>query len=318
MPKIVILDGLVANPGDLTWDTIAHLGDLKVYDRTKPTQIYQRGKAAEIVIINKTNLDWYAISRLRKLKCICTLSTGYNTVDIDAANHFGITICNAVGYGSLSVAQHVFSLLLELTNQVGIHNHSVQQNEWANSEDWSYWKSPILELAGKTMGVYGYGQIGKKVAEIALAFGMHVIAVRQSNVPPENKQVKLVTFKKLLTESDVISLNAPLTDNNKGIINRRALASMKQTAYLINTGRGGLVNELDLKEALLKKEIAGAGLDVLSQEPPPENHLLLGIPNCLITPHQAWASIAARQRLIEIVANNIRAFLIGKPQNVVN
>ena len=197
MPKIVIFDGHVANPGDLSWQPIADQGILKVYDRTPDNLVYQRGKAAEIVIVNKRKLDWYYISRLRKLKLICTLATGYNNIDIDAANHFGITVCNAVGYSSPSVAQHVFALLLELINQVGTHNQSVQQNGWGNSVDWCYWKSPMMELAGKTMGIYGYGKIGEQVANIALAFGMNVIAVRRSQKAPSNPKVKVVNLKTL-------------------------------------------------------------------------------------------------------------------------
>lgn len=318
MPKIVILDGHVANPGDLSWQPIAEQGTLKVYDRTPDNLVYQRGKVAEIVIVNKRALDWYYISRLKKLKLICTLATGYNNIDIDAANHFGITVCNAVGYSSPSVAQHVFALLLELINQVGAHNQSVQQNGWANSVDWCYWQNPMMELAGKTMGIYGYGKIGEQVANIALAFGMKVIAVRRSTTPPANAKVKLVNLDTLFKESDVLSLHAPLTTNNAGIINETNLSLMKKSAYLINTGRGGLINEVDLKKALEKGQIAGAGLDVLSQEPPPVNHLLLGISNCLITPHHAWATKESRERLISIVGENIRLFLLGEPQNVVN
>jgi len=255
---------------------------------------------------------------LPQLKLICTLATGYNNIDIDAANHFGITVCNAVGYSSPSVAQHVFALLLELTNRVGLHNADIQQNGWANSIDWCYSKSPLMELAGKTMGIYGYGKIGEQVATIALAFGMKVIAVRRSNKIPDNPQVQLVNLKTLFRESDVLSLHAPLTAENIGIINQQNLGLMKKSAFLINTGRGGLVNELALKTALLDGQIAGAGLDVLSQEPPPKDHLLLGVPNCLITPHHAWATNASRGRLIGILAENIRAFLAGTPQNVVN
>ena len=239
MPKIVILDGYTTNPGDLSWNPIAQHGDLKIYDRTPENLVYQRGKAAEIVIVNKQKLDWYYISRLRKLKCICTLATGYNNIDIDAANHFGITVCNAVGYSSPSVAQHVFALLLELINRVGLHNESVQQNGWANSSDWCYWKSPMAELAGKTIGIYGYGKIGQQVANIAIAFGMKVLAVRRSNRPIENPKVTITSLERLLKESDVISLHAPLSKDNEGMINQSSLTLMKKTAYLINTGRGG-------------------------------------------------------------------------------
>ncbi len=318
MPKIVILDGHVANPGDLSWKSISNQGDLTIYKRTADNLVIERAKEADIIIVNKRSLDEKILAQLPQLKLICTLATGYNNIDIDAANHLEITVCNAVGYSSSSVAQHVFALLLALINQVGLHNETVQQNSWANSVDWCYWKSPLMELSGKTMGIYGYGKIGEQVANIALAFGMKVVVVRRSNKAPSNSQIQLVDLKTLFRESDVLSLHAPLTDVNTGIINQANLALMKNSAYLINTGRGGLVNELDLKIALQNGQVAGAGLDVLSQEPPPVNHLLLGIPNCLITPHHAWATKESRGRLIEIVAANIQAFLTGKPQNVVN
>ena len=318
MPKIVILDGYVANPGDLSWTAIAQQGTLKIYDRTTDEQVLERAKNATILIVNKSALSRHFLSQLPQLKLICTLATGYNNIDIEAANYFGITVCNAVGYSSPSVAQHVFALLLELTNRVGLHNDDIQQNGWANSIDWCYSKSSLMELAGKKMGIYGYGKIGEQVANIALAFGMKVIATRRSNKVPSNPNVKLVNLKTLFQESDVLSLHAPLTAENKGIINQTNLKVMKKSAYLINTGRGGLVDELDLKTALEIGHIAGAGLDVLSQEPPPIDHLLLGVSNCLITPHHAWATRESRTRLIGIVADNIRAFLVGKPQNVVN
>jgi len=318
MLKIVILDGQVANPNDLSWEAIATQGNLKIYPRTTDEQLLDRAKGAAILIVNKRTLKEPILKQLPHLKLICTLATGYNNIDIDAANRLGITVCNAVGYSSPSVAQHVFALLLALINRVDLHNQSVQQNGWANSIDWCYWKSPMMELAGKTMGIYGYGKIGEQVANIALAFGMNVIAVRRSQQAPSNPAVKLVDLKTLLQESDILSLHAPLSAKNKGIINQSNLDLMKKTAYLINTGRGGLVNEIALKNALESGQIAGAGLDVLSQEPPPVDHLLLGVPNCLITPHHAWATRESRGRLIAIVAENIRAFLGGNPQNVVN
>ncbi len=316
--NIVILDGFVANPGDLSWEGIQQHGNLQVYDRTKATQIYERAKEAHILIVNKCILNRTLLARLDQLQCICTLATGYNNIDIAAAKERGIVVCNAVGYSSPSVAQQVFALLLELTNRVGVHNESVQQNAWANSIDWSYCKSPLVELSGKTMGIYGLGKIGQEVAKIALAFGMSVIATRKNRTKPRPANIQLVALEQLFKESDVLSLHAPLSKENEGIINTQHLALMKSTAYLINTGRGGLVNELDLKKALLDGQIAGAGLDVLSQEPPPKDHLLLNVPNCLITPHHAWATSASRARLIQIVADNIKGFLEGKLQNVVS
>lgn len=318
MPKIIILDGFVANPNDLSWEAIEAYGELIVYNRTSRLQIIKRAISADILIVNKCRLDKRMLNQLPNLKCICTLATGYNNIDIKAAKDLGITVCNAVGYSAPSVAQHVFALLLALTNQIEKHNKSVQRNEWANAIDWSYWKSPLVELAGKTMGIYGYGKIGEQVANIALAFGMNVIAVRKSNTPPKNSLVKLVSLEELFQESDILTLHAPLNTDSKEVINSDSLELMKETAYLINTGRGGLVNERDLKRALVKGQIAGAGLDVLSQEPPPMNHQLLGTPNCLITPHHAWATKESRSRLIDIVGDNIQAFLAGKPQNVVS
>jgi len=316
-PNIVILDGFVANPGDLSWDAIAALGQLTIYDRTLDEELLDRAKEAEILIINKRTLNRDTLYRLERLQCICLLSTGYNSIDIQAAKERGIIVCNAVGYGSSSVAQHVFALLLELTNNIGLHNRSVQQNGWANSIDWCYSKRPLTELRDKTMGIYGLGKIGQEVAKIALAFGMKVIATRKNPHKPTPSAIQLVPFEQLLKESDVLTLHAPLTKGNEQIINTVYLSMMKSSAYLINTGRGGLVNELDLKKALLNGTIAGAGLDVLSVEPPPLNHILLNMPNCLITPHQAWTSKEARARLLQIVSENIQGFLDGNLQNVV-
>ncbi|MFK7907816.1 MAG: D-2-hydroxyacid dehydrogenase [Chitinophagales bacterium] len=318
MPKIVVLDGHVANPGDLSWEDITNLGEVEIYDRTPANQVYERAKDADILVVNKVVLDEVILNRLSgKLKCICTLATGYNNVDVKTANRWGITVCNAVGYSSSSVAQHVFALLLELTNQVALNNQSVQNNEWANSMDWSYRKSPMMQLAGKTMGIYGPGQIGRKVIEIARAFGMKIIATRKNPHAEKPYYVKIVDLPTLFGKSDVLTLHAPLTYENREVVNRRTLSLMKPTAFLINTGRGGLVNESDLREALLQGWIAGAGLDVLSEEPPPKDHPLLKIPNCIITPHQAWGTKESRANLLYIVAQNIAAFLEGKPQNVV-
>ncbi len=318
MTKIVVLDGYVANPGDLSWEKITGLGEVEIYDRTPADQVYERAKDADILVVNKVILDEPILNHLSgKLKCICTLATGYNNIDVKTANRRGITVCNAVAYSSSSVAQHVFALLLELTNRVSLNNESVQNNEWANSADWSYRKSTMMELAGKTMGVYGPGQIGRRVIEIARAFGMKIIATRKRRNALKPDYVKIVDLPTLFGKSDVLSLHAPLTYENREVVNRHTLSMMKPTAFLINTGRGGLVNESDLREALLQGQIAGAGLDVLSEEPPPKDHPLLKIPNCLITPHQAWGTKESRYRLIDIVAQNIAAFLEGKPQNVV-
>ncbi len=317
MHKIVILDGHVANPGDVDWGELSTLGDLTVYDRTPKELILERAKDATILLVNKCPLDRATISGLSELQYIGMLATGYNNIDVTAAKEKGVVVCNAIGYSAASVAQHVFALLLELTNQVGSHSQGVHQNEWANAQDWSYWKNPLMELKGKTMGIYGLGSIGTQVAKIALAFDMKVIATRKNISKPSLAGVTLVTEEILLQTSDVLTLHAPLTASNQEFINKESLSQMKPSAYLINTGRGGLVNEADLKKALQNGLIGGAGLDVLVNEPPELDHLLLEVPNCIITPHQAWATKESRQRLIAIAADNIKAFLNGKLQNCV-
>ncbi len=316
MPKIVILDGYVANPGDISWENITQHSETTIYDRTPSNEVFNRAKGAHILVVNKTVLDEEMITQLHPtLQCICTLATGYNNIDVIVAKKCGVIVCNAVAYGSAAVAQHVFALLLELTNRVALHNQSVQDHEWSNAQDWCYWKHPLTALAGKTMGVLGTGEIGRRVIQIAQGFGMKIIATRKNRY---QTPVPLVDLPTLFGKSDVLSLNAPLTYETKEIVNRRTLSMMKPTAFLINTSRGGLVNEADLREALLHRQIAGAGLDVLSTEPPPPNHPLLNLPNCIVTPHQAWAAKESRRRLIQIVGENIGAFLEGKPKNVVN
>ncbi len=318
MPDIVILDGYTTNPGDLSWDPIAALGNFQVHDRTPENKIIERSRGADILVVNKTRLDRQLMEQLPGLRLICTLATGYNNIDIPGARHCGITVCNAVGYSTPSVAQHVFSLLLEMTNHVALHNQSVQDQGWTNAPDWCYWKETLSELTAKTMGIYGFGKIGRQVAQIALAFGMQVIANRRdlSQTPPPG--VEYVGLEKLFANSDVLTLHAPLSEENAGVVNANNLSLMKPSAYLINTGRGGLVNEADVRKALLEGKIAGAGLDVLSKEPPPPGHPLIGLKNCILTPHQAWATQESRGRLIQIVAENISAFLEGKPQFVVS
>lgn len=317
MHKIVILDGHVANPGDLDWGELGTFGDLVVYDRTPHDLIYERAKEATIILVNKCALDRTVIRQLPNLKYIGLLATGYNNIDVAAAQEQGVVVCNAVGYSAPSVAQHVFALLLELTNRVGKHSQSVHQNEWATAQDWSYWKTPLVELKGKTMGIYGLGNIGTQVATIALAFDMQVIATCRDTSKPTLAGVSLVTEEVLLKTSDVLSLHAPLTPSNQGFINQATLSQMKPSAYLINTGRGGLVNEQDLKVALESGRLAGAGLDVLTNEPPELDHTLLHVSNCLITPHHAWATRESRQRLIAIAVDNVKAFLSGRVQNCV-
>lgn len=317
MKNIVVLDGFTANPGDLSWQPLEALGHLTVFDRTPPALVVERAGNADIVLTNKTVLDAATLALLPRLRYIGVLATGYNVVDVVAAQQRGIAICNVRGYAANAVAQHVFALVLALTNRIAEHNQHTAAGGWSASADWSYTLAPIWELAGKTMGIYGFGQIGQRVADIALAFGMRVVANHKHPERDRRAGVKFVSFDELLAQSDILSLHAPLSAENQGIINLGSLAKMKPSALLINTGRGGLVAEEDLKKALGKGLIAGAGLDVLSQEPPPRENPLLGIPNCLVTPHIAWATREARQQLIEESAENIKAFLAGKPRNLV-
>ena len=315
--NIVVLDGGVVNPGDLTWEPISRHGKLKVFKHTTDQELISRTSDAEILLTNKRVISKDVLQALPKLRLICLLATGYNNVDVKAAKDLGITVCNAVGYGSKAVAQHVFAFILSSTNCVDNHNRSVHNGKWTQENVWSYWDSPLVELAGNTIGIYGFGKIGNKVADIALAFGMKILATHKHPTRDARPQVRFVDIETLCQQSDFITLHAPLTDNNFEIINKDLLSKMKSNAFLINTGRGGLINELDLKYALENDVIRGAGLDVISAEPPSESHPLIGVKNCIITPHNAWAAKNARQRLIDIVGNNIEAFINGKPQNVV-
>ncbi len=314
--NIVVLDGFTLNPGDLSWSELEVFGNLKVYGRTKADLVVERCIDAEIIITNKTIISEEIISHLPKLKYIGILATGYNVVDVKVASKRGIIVTNVPAYSTDSVAQLTFSLLFELVVNVGTHNQSVKKGEWVNSPDFSYSKTPLIELSGLTLGIVGFGRIGKAVIKIANAFGMKVIVNNRSKIyaPEYASQVELT---KIFEESDVVSLHTPLTDENNQFVNKEILALMKPTAYLINTSRGGLINELDLAEALNANKIAGAGLDVLSTEPPQNDNPLLKAKNCVITPHIAWATIAARKRLMQVAVDNVKAFMEGKPQNVV-
>jgi len=315
--KIVILDGYTLNPGDLSWEGFEKLGDCIVYDRTPPELTVERARDAEVVITNKVVFDKNAIAQLPKLKYIGVLATGYNVVDVEAASKAGVTVTNIPAYSTASVAQMVFSFILNFVQNVSVHAASVAAGEWANSADFSYWKTPQTELAGKTLGIIGFGQIGQAVAKIGLAFGMNVIFSNRSRkeVQMEATQVDL---DDLLDKSDFISINCPLTAENKGFINKTAIEKMKPAVFIVNTGRGPLVNENDLADALNTGRIAGAGLDVLSVEPARPDNPLVGAKNCFITPHIAWATFEARTRLMKIAVENLKAFLEGTPQNVVN
>lgn len=316
--KIIYPDAHTLNPGDLDWSPLQKLGQLRTYAHSPVDQVVERLKEADIALVNKVKIDASVLAQLPRLQCICVTATGYNNVDTRASREQGIPVCNAVGYSTPAVVQHVFALLLEMTNQVGAHANSVRKGDWARQPHFAYWMETLDELQGKTMGIYGFGRIGQAVAKVALAFGMQVKATHKHPKRDAMKGVSFVPLDQLFRESDVISLNAPLSRDNFEIVNAGLLSLMQPSAYLINTGRGGLINEQDLYQALKAKRLKGAGLDVLQQEPPREDHPLFGLDNCWITPHQAWASYAARQRLLNIVVENVKAFLEGKPQNVVN
>ena len=315
--KIVVLDGHTLNPGDLSWEEIEKLGDLTVYDFTSPEQTIERATDAEIIFTNKTVLNAAIISKLPALKFIGVLATGYNVVDTKAARKAGIAVCNIPAYSTASVAQMVFAHILHFTQHVAVHTESVSKGDWSKSKDFAYWLFPQTELANKTMGIIGFGQIGQAVAKIALAMGMKVIFNNRSK-KETSLDVRQVDLDVLLKESDFISINCPLTDANQGFINTETISKMKPGAFLINTGRGPLINEADLAEALNSQRIAGAGLDVLSIEPPEKDNPLLTAKNCYITPHIAWATLEARSRLMKIAGDNLVAFLNGSPINVVN
>lgn len=315
--KIVVLDGFTLNPGDLKWDTLRELGDVSVFDRSTPDEVKARVKDAEIVLTNKAMLDRSSILGADKLRYIGVTATGYNIVDVDAAHEREIVVTNVPAYGTDSVAQHTFALLLELTSNVGLHAQSVREGAWSQQPDFCYWKKPLFELHGLTMGIVGLGKIGSAVARIALAFGMKVLAVHRH---PERDKMEGVAFTDMETcfrESDVVSLHCSLNDENREFVNRDVLSTMKSSAFLLNVSRGALINEPDLAEALGKGVIAGAGLDVLSTEPPHVTNPLLSAPNCIITPHQAWATQSARKRLMKVAVENVAAFLQGSAVNVV-
>jgi len=315
--KIVVLDGHTLNPGDLSWDEIKRWGDFTVYDYTAPELTFERAHDAEIVFTNKVVLDAAMIARLPKLKFIGVLATGYNVVDIAAAKNAGIVVTNIPAYSTASVAQMVFAHILHFTQHVAVHAQSVSKGEWSKSKDFAYWLFPQTELANKTMGIIGFGQIGQAVARIALAMGMKVIYQNRSQ-KQTNLAAQQVDLDTLLAKSDFISINCPLTDENKEFINTAAINKMKPEVFLVNTGRGPLIQENDLAEALNSGRIAGAGLDVLSQEPPAADNPLLTAKNCFITPHIAWATREARSRLMTIAGNNLEAFLQHKPINTVD
>lgn len=315
--KIVVLDGFTLNPGDLSWDGLRALGECVIYDRTAPHETLARAADAEIVLTNKVELNREHITRLPKLRYISVLATGTNVVDLAAARERGIPVSNVPAYSTMSVAQATFALLLELTHHTGHHAQAVREGRWSQCPDFSFHDFPLVELAGLTMGVVGFGSIGRAVAEIARAFGMDVLAHNPSPKPAP-PGVRFVDVETLFRHSDVVSLHCPLTPQTRGLVNAARLALMKPTAFLLNTSRGPVVDEQALAAALNEGRLAGAGLDVLSVEPPPPDNPLLRARNCIITPHYAWATGAARRRLMQVTVENVRAFLAGHPQNVVN
>ena len=312
MEKIIILDGYVANSGDLSWEPLRELGELTVYDRTAPEEVTERAADATAIYTNKVLITDDVMEALPELKFIGVLATGYNNVDIDAAHRRGITVCNVPAYSTDSVAQLVFAHLLHILNSIGDYAASVNSGEWAGNRDFSYRLRPFDELAGQTIGIIGMGNIGRRVAAIAQAFGMRVVTNSGRELPDG---VERVSLDELFRQSDVISLNSALTPATKGIISREALALMKPTAIIINTSRGPLIEEEALAEALREGRIAAAGIDVLCEEPPRKGSPLIGCPRCFVTPHIAWQSSQARQRLVDISIDNLRRFLDGKPQN---
>ena len=319
--KIVVLDGQTLNPGDLSWDELRTLGDVTVYERTLGGDDETAGRAADasVVLTNKTKLPKSVLDRLPELQYIGVLATGYDVVDVEAATVRGVPVTNIPSYGTDSVAQMVFAHILRHCHHVAEHASAVSRGDWARQPDFCFWNSPLVELTGSTIGIIGFGRIGRKVGELATAFGMQVIAndTNQAN-PPAWPGFRYEPVETLLREADVVSLNCPLTDANRGMINRKTLGFMKKSAFLVNCSRGALVEPTDLADALNEGSIAGAGLDVMPTEPPASDNPLLSARNCSITPHIAWATRSARSRLLNTAVANVKAFVAGHPQNVVN
>ena len=316
--KIVVLDGYGVNPGDLSWETLEALGDVEVYPRTAPEDVFDRCFNAEIILTNKVVLNKQILVSLPRLKYIGVLATGYNVVDVDTASDLDIIVTNIPAYSTDSVVQMTFAHILTMTNRVEHYTQQNRNGRWSNNPDFVYWDTPLIELAGKTMGIVGLGNIGMKVAQLARCFGMEVYAFtsKASSLLPEG--IQKTTFEGLLSVSDILSLHCPLNRSTREMINASSLAKMKEGALLINTGRGPLVNEADVAEALRSGQLGGYGADVMCQEPPAEDNPLFSAPNAYITPHIAWATFEARKRLIAIAVGNVKAFIDGNPVNVVN
>ncbi|MDP4285334.1 MAG: D-2-hydroxyacid dehydrogenase [Bacteroidota bacterium] len=315
--KIVVLDGYTLNPGDLSWETLKQFGETIIYDRSTKSETLVRIKDADIVLSNKALLTEDIINEAVKLKYIGVMATGYNVVDTVAAHKRNIVVTNVPAYSTASVAQLTFAIILELSNNVAKYAQSVNNGDWVHSKDFSYQIAAMMELEHKTLGIIGFGKIGQAVAKIALAFGMQVIASHKHPERDQMEGVRFLTEDSCFQQADIISLHCPLTEQNKYFVNQRLLKMMKPSAFVINTSRGDLINEQDLAGALNSGLIAGAGLDVLSTEPPSENNPLFKAKNCLVTPHIAWATYEARYRLMEGIIRNVQAFLDGTPTNVV-
>lgn len=316
--KIVILDGYTANPGDYSWKALNSFGEVEIYDRTSRDEVIARAKDADMVLTNKVVLKGETLAQLPQLKYIGILATGYNIIDVDETRARGIVVANVPAYSTDSVAQMTFAHVLNITNRIEHYAGQNRKGQWSEAADFCYWDTPLSELAGKTFGIVGLGNIGQKVARIALSFGMRVIAFTSKRAEELPEGVEKTNLEELLMQSDVLSLHCPLTENTREMINRQSLAKMKRGAILVNTGRGPLVNEADVAEALAEGRLAGYGSDVMSSEPPKADNPLLKQPNAFITPHIAWATAEARGRLMTTAIENAKAFIAGKPQNVVN
>ena len=317
--KIMILDGHAINPGDLSWDALRSLGELEVFDRTPEDAIVTRAGEADVLLTVRTPLSARTLKQLKRLRYVGAIFTGYDEIDLEAARELNILVTNVPTYGTASVAQLVFALLLELCHHVALHSAATHAGEWSRSPDFSFWKTPLVELQGKTMGIVGFGRIGRHTAEIAKAMGMRVIAADAGRKEaPDWPGFRWCDVDELMAAADVVSLHCPLLPQTHGIVNASSLSRMRPGSFLINTSRGPLVVEQDLADALNDGRLAGAAVDVLSSEPPPLDNPLLRAKNCIVTPHIAWATKEARIRLIESAAANLRGFLDGRPVNVVN
>ncbi|MBR6699494.1 MAG: D-2-hydroxyacid dehydrogenase [Bacteroidaceae bacterium] len=318
--KITVLDSFAANPGDLSWDALAELGEVSLYDRTAPEEVVPRSIDAEALLLNKVRMTRQVIAALPKLRYIGVLATGYNVVDLAAAREYGIVVCNVPAYSTMSVAQMVFAHLLNITNSVAHYSEKVRAGHWAESKDFCFYSSPLMELSGRTMGIVGMGNTGTAVARMAQAFGMDVLAMSSKSEETLHDMgvAKAASYEELFGKSDVLSLHCPLTDGTRHLVNAGRLAMMKPSAIVINTGRGPLVDEQALADALNAGRLYAAGVDVLSQEPPQRDNVLVGARNLHVTPHVAWATAEARQRLLAVAIENVKAFAEGNPKNIVS